>query len=290
MASIAFLGLGAMGSRMVTHLLGAGHEVTVWNRSPEKTKVLCEAGASVAASPRAAVMTAQFVISMVRDDIASQFVWLDEASGALAALSSTSIAIECSTLSLDWVRRLGALCNDVSCGFIDAPVAGSRPQAEQRKLIFLVGGELWAVGQATPILSAMGGAVHHAGPVGAGAAVKLAVNGLLGVQVAALAELLGMIRQQGYAASRAADIIGATPIASAAARAAAGAMLASDFAPLFPVEMVEKDFGYALAAAGPTGQAPMMSAARSVFQKAVDVGFGADNLTGIVRLYGEDQS
>ncbi|MCA8933689.1 MAG: NAD(P)-dependent oxidoreductase, partial [Rhodospirillaceae bacterium] len=122
-------------------------------------------------------------------------------------------------------------------------------------------------------------------PAGAGAMAKLAVNALFGIQVATLAELVEAIRRQGFDAERALDAIAATPVCSPAAKAAAGSMLADAFAPLFPVELVEKDFGYVLAAAGAVEAAPMTAAARAVFLRAIRDGLGADNLTGIVRLY-----
>ncbi|MCA8907644.1 MAG: NAD(P)-dependent oxidoreductase [Rhodospirillaceae bacterium] len=285
MSRIAVLGLGAMGSRMAARLLAAGHAVTVWNRTATRTEVLHSAGAAVTTSPREAAAAADVVLAMLRDDDASRDVWLDEETGALAALAPGAIAIECSTLGLDWVRILAARCAAAGRAFLDAPVAGSRPQAEAGQLVFLVGGSADTVALAQPVLSALGSAVHHAGPAGAGAMAKLAVNALFGIQVATLAELVEAIRRQGFDAERALDAIAATPACSPAAKAAAGSMLADAFAPLFPVDLVEKDFGYVQAAAGAVDAAPMTAAARAVFLRAMREGLGADNLTGIVRLY-----
>jgi 3-hydroxyisobutyrate dehydrogenase len=282
---IAFLGLGEMGSRMAAHLLAAGHDVTVWNRDAEKAIRSRDAGAVVAQSPRVAAAGADFVISMVRDDDASRRVWLDDATGALAAMIPGSIAIESSTLSLEWVRDLAARCAEQGCAFLDAPVAGSRPQAENRQLIFLAGGTAEALERASPVLSDMGSAIHHAGPVGAGALVKLVVNSLFGIQVAAFGELIEMIRRLGYDPAIVTEIIATTPVISQAAKGAAGSMLADAFAPMFPVELVEKDFGYAQKAAGAPDNAPMVAAARAVFRRALDQGFGRDNLTAVTRIY-----
>ncbi len=87
MSKITVLGMGALGSRMAMSLLKAGHEVTVWNRNLSKTEPIKQAGAKVAVNPRAAVKDAEFVISMVRNDRASQQVWLDDETGALAGLT-----------------------------------------------------------------------------------------------------------------------------------------------------------------------------------------------------------
>lgn len=281
MAKVAVLGLGAMGSRMASNLLASGHQVTVWNRSAGAVSL---PGATVAASPRAAATGASVVISMLRDDNASQAVWLDEQTGALAGMGPEAVGIEASTLSLASVQRLTSAFAAADRSFLDAPVAGSRPQAEAAQLIFLVGGPAEVLAQVAPILRCMGQAVHHAGPVGQGTMLKLAVNMLLGVQVAAIAEIMGQLARQGADLTKAMDIIGAVPVCSPAAKAAAAGMLSGGFAPMFPVELVEKDFGYALADSKPSTM-PLATVARDVFARAIAKGFGADNLTGVIRLY-----
>lgn len=286
MSKVAFLGIGAMGSRMAGNLLKAGHAVTVWNRSAARSGPLVAAGAAIAPTPHAAVAGADYAIAMVRDDVASREVWLHPETGALKGLGRDAIAIESSTLTVGWVRILAESCAGAGMAFLDAPVAGSRPQAEAGQLIYLVGGDAATLARAESLLMAMAGAVHHAGEAGAGTAVKLAVNALLGVQVAALAELIGLLRKAGVDAARAVEIVSATPVCSPAAKAAAGSMLAGAFAPLFPVELVAKDFGYAGTLAEAVGAAtPVVDASRAVFTRAVAAGMGADNLTGIARLY-----
>lgn len=105
MTDVAFLGMGAMGSRMASNLLAAGQRVTVWNRDPERVDALARQGAKVARSPREAATGATVCFSMLRDDAASQEVWLDPASGAIHGLSAGSIAVECSTVTPHWVVR-----------------------------------------------------------------------------------------------------------------------------------------------------------------------------------------
>ncbi len=287
MSAISVLGLGAMGSRMAKSLVSCGHQVTVWNRTIARCEALGLAGARIAASPRDAVREADFVIAAVRDDNASRAVWLDDGSGALGAMKPGAVAIESSTLSVDWVRELARAADTVpGVSFLEAPVAGSRPQADARQLIYFVGGDARVIATAEPVLKAMGAAVHHAGPVGAGAAIKLAVNALFGVQVAALAELLGALAKAGVDLERAVSIIGATPVCSAAAKGASASMLTKDFAPLFPVDLVEKDLGYMHSLAMTAGaEVPLSDAARAVMSAAVARNFGADHLTGIIRLY-----
>jgi len=130
MAEVVVLGLGAMGLRMRANLLKAGHRLTVWNRSKGAADQLIAAGAHLAGSPREAVAEADFVIAMVRDDIASRKIWLDEDAGALAGLKTDAVAIESSTLTPVWIRELAKAASARGVAFLEAPVAGGRPQAE----------------------------------------------------------------------------------------------------------------------------------------------------------------
>ncbi len=285
MTKISVLGLGAMGSRMAANLLKAGHTVTIWNRTPAAADALVAAGATQAATPQEAAASADFVIAMVRDDEASRDVWLAAGTGALFGMTPGSIAIESSTLTPTWIRELGGAFAQRGQSFLEAPVAGSRPQAEAGQLVYLVGGDEEVLKAAEPVLRAMGSAVNHVGPLGSGATVKLATNALLGVQVTALAELIGLLGRTGVDVRRAIDVIAGTAAWSPAATNLSNTMLAENFAPQFPVELIEKDFGYAIGLAGSVDAAPTLAAARDVFRLAMESGFGADNMTGVVRLF-----
>lgn len=284
MAAVTVLGLGAMGSRMALALLRGGHAVTVWNRTTGRANDLAAHGAKVASSPSAAVTNADFVIAMVRDDEASASVWLDEHDGALAAMPVSAIGVDSSTLTSAWVVRLADRFYQAGRAFLDAPVAGSRPQADAGQLIYFVGGDAGVLAKAEPVLRQIGGAVHHAGPVGAGTAVKLAVNTLFAVQVAALAEVIAGLDASGADVARALEIFSTTPVCSPAAGAAAASMLARNFAPLFPVDLMEKDLGYALATGGVPAR-PITAAARQAFADAKRAGLGDEHLTALVKLY-----
>jgi 3-hydroxyisobutyrate dehydrogenase-like beta-hydroxyacid dehydrogenase len=286
MANISILGLGAMGSRMAANLMNAGHAVTVWNRNPARAAQLVASGAKLASTPRTAAMGANIVIAMVRDDAASRAVWLDPSTGALAGMSRDAIAIESSTLTVNWVRELSAAAAKLGVAFLDAPVAGSRPQAEAGQLIYFVGGEASVFARVEPVLKVMGGAVHHAGATGSGAGVKLMVNALFGIQLATMGELIGFAKKLELDPMKAIDILGATPVCSPAAKLAAGAMLAGNFTPMFPIELVEKDFGYVVDEAYRIGATvPVSLATRAVFGYAKSDGLGEENITGIAKLF-----
>lgn len=285
MANIAVLGTGAMGSRMAANLLKAGHSLTVWNRTPAALEPLLALGATAAATPKEAATGAEFVIAMVRDDDASRQVWLDAETGALAGMNADAVAIESSTLTPGWVRELGAALAGSGVALLEAPVSGSRPAAEAGQLVYLAGGEALTLTKAEPLLRSMGSAIHHVGPLGTGALVKLATNALLGAQVTVLAELTGMLKRAGADPAQAMQAIAGTPVWAPVMTYLSGTMLAQNFAPQFPVELIEKDFGYTVQTAGGDDAAPTIAAARAVFQRGIDAGIGGENMTAVASLF-----
>jgi 3-hydroxyisobutyrate dehydrogenase len=285
MSKIAVLGLGAMGSRMAANLLKAGHELTVWNRTASAAEPLVKGGARQAETPRQAAEGAEFVMAMLRDDDASRQVWLDPESGALVGMAERAVAIESSTLTPDWVRELGEQVASRGLALLEAPVSGSRPQAEAAKLIHLVGGDADTLARAKPLLDAMGAGVHHVGPLGHGALVKLATNSLLGIQVTALAEIIGLLGRTGVDVEKALAAIAGTPVWAPVANYLTSTMVEDNFAPQFPVELIDKDFRYTLQVAGEDAAVPMIATAHRTFQRAADQGLGEENMTAVVKLY-----
>jgi 3-hydroxyisobutyrate dehydrogenase-like beta-hydroxyacid dehydrogenase len=283
MTHLTVLGLGAMGQRMARRLIDTGHTVTVWNRSPQAAEALRALGATVAATPREAVEGSDVALSMVYDDAASRAVWLHDRDGALHGLHASAIAIESSTLTPAWLGELGQTMAARGIAFIDAPVAGSRPQAEAGQLIVMAGGDAAVVERAKPLLLAFASAVHHVGPAGSGAWLKLAVNALFGTQVAAVAEQLALLRGAGVDVERALAALKAMPVASPAAAGGATLMLARNFAPQAPVDLIAKDIGYALASA--TQSLPLTAAVAARFAAAQRAGLGAENVVSVAKLY-----
>jgi 3-hydroxyisobutyrate dehydrogenase len=274
-----------MGARMAARLIKAGHDVTVWNRTADATTPLLAAGAIQAQTPREAAARAVFVVAMVRDDVASRRVWLDPDDGALAGMAARAVGIESSTLTPGWIRELGRAIAERGGSLLEAPVSGSRVQADAGQLVYFVGGDDTTLARAEPVLKAMGSAVHHVGPLGSGALVKLSTNALLGVQITVLAELIGLLRRSGADAGRALQAVAGTVVWSPVANYLSGSMLTGDFSPQFPVELIEKDFNYIVQAAGSAEATPTIAAARDVFRDAIDAGLGELNMTAVVKLF-----
>ena len=175
---IACLGMGKMGAGIASNLLGLGHEVSVWNRSPETCAPLAAIGGWVADSPAEAAKGADVAISIISDDDASDRVWLAE-DGALAALSPGAFVIECSTISHGQCAKLAADAAARGLRYLDAPMNGGPHLAASGEMILLVGAADADLAAARPLLEQMSGKILHFGAVGTGTAFKL-INNLLG--------------------------------------------------------------------------------------------------------------
>ncbi len=285
MTAIAVLGAGAMGSRIALNLITAGLQVTVYNRTSEKLSSLESSGACIAETPKEAVKNAEVVVSMVRDNKASQEVWLGK-EGALSAVSANTILIESSTLTPQWTRKLAGKCMEKGLAFLEAPVLGTRPQAENGQLIYLIGGTAAHLERVRSILEINSGSIHYLGEVGMAATMKLAVNTQYATQVAIWAETLALLEKQGIAKQTAVEILNTLPTTSPALQIAGTLIAAEKYMPLFPIELVEKDLYYAEQAVDSVGcEAYILKIVRQVYERAIDKGFGDDNIVGIAQLY-----
>lgn len=283
---IACLGLGAMGRRMAMRLVAAGYDVTVWSRGGVPEEHTATLGPRAAASPRLAAQGADVVIAMVTDDEASRAVWAHPEHGALHGLGRGAIAIESSTLTPAWVVELAGRVHGRGACWLDAPVMGSRPQAEAGALVHVVGGDRGVLDRARPVLAALGHAALRVGPTPAGAVAKLLGNALFAVQVATMAELIVLAERAGLDASVTLEALGSLPLVSPAAKAAGAAMLSRSFEPQFPVGLVAKDLRYAIATAEVAGAAvPVVRSAAGVVEEAMVRGLAGENLTAVVKVH-----
>ena len=281
---IAILGLGIMGAGMARQLAQKGFDLTVWNRDAAKAAPLAAAGARVAGSAADAARGADMVLAMLANDEASRGIWLGEA-GALAAMRADSIAIESSTLTVEWIRELAAAAKTRGIGFLDAPVTGSKAQADSGSLSFLVGGPAELLDRVRPALSAMSGSIAHLGPVGSGAMMKLINNFLCGVQVASLAEAIAMAERSGLDARQAVAVLGAGSPGSPLVRVVAQRMLDRAYEPNFFVPLMAKDLGYASQAFARAGiEIKSADVARERFVAADRAGFAQKDIASIIEL------
>lgn len=283
MARIAVLGIGAMGSRMAARLVNAGHDVVVWNRSSDAAQALVEAGAQLASSPREAARDADAVITMLRDDEASRTVWSDAQTGILAGMRKGALAIESSTLTPARAREWAADAHRFGVLPVEAPVSGSRPQAENGQLLYFLGGDAADVAEATTILSPLGAAFQHVGPAGHAAIIKLATNTMLALQVGAWAELLPMMEREELDIDAALKALSMTSSWAPVAGYLTMLMRSDNHAPQFPIDLIRKDLDY-VATLGGDALLPLSGALKSRFNAAIEAGFGGENMSALVRL------
>ena len=285
---VAILGLGTMGSGMAANLLKAGFPVAVYNRTAAKAQPLVERGAHLAATPADAANGAGVVISMLADDNASRDVWTGS-NGALNALGAGAVAIESSTASPDWVEELAGLVKQRGAEFLDAPVTGSKMQAEAGQLSFLVGGSEQALAAATPVLQAMGKEIVHLGPVGSGAKLKLINNFLCGVQIASLAEGLTWIERSGLDREKALNFLKSAAPGSPLLGAIAARMTAQNYNVNFLLRLMTKDLVYAQSeAARERVNLTTAETARKLFETAMRQGYGDSDMSAVIEPVRKD--
>jgi 3-hydroxyisobutyrate dehydrogenase-like beta-hydroxyacid dehydrogenase len=200
--SVAFIGLGNIGIGMAQRLLAAGHDLRVYNRTRSKAVPLEHAGARVCATPREACEGAEAVIAMTADDDSSRSVWLGPDGVLAAQLVPRALAIECSTLSHDWVLELAAKSQARDLRYLDAPVTGLPEHAASGTLTLLVGAEAADLAAARPLLGAISKRILRFGGVGTGTAYKLIINMIGAVQIASVAEGMALAEKAGFRAGK----------------------------------------------------------------------------------------
>ncbi len=283
MAKVAFLGLGAMGSRMAKRLVEAGHSLTVYNRTPGKAAELKLVGAKVALTPAEAVTGAEFVFSMVTDDNAARDVWFKHQHPAIQALVPDQSVIECSTVSPGWTKELAQAVERKSAHFLECPVAGSRPQAESGKLICFLGGKTSATEKLSEILKPLSEATFHVGDVGSGAVFKLLANGYFLAQIAALKEVMDVAKKAGLKTKQVNEIFQMLPATSPALKGILQLVAAGNTDPRFTAGLVEKDLRYLIDLSSElNANDGVFSQTHDYFERAVKEGSGGKNASIIV--------
>jgi 3-hydroxyisobutyrate dehydrogenase len=283
MATVGFVGLGAMGSRMAANLVRAGHSVRVWNRDRAKMAPLTAAGAIAAANPADAARGASVVVVIVADDEADRAV-IAGADGVLAGCASGTVIVDSTTATPGASRALGRLAVERGCALLDAPVLGSLAQAENRELVFVVGGTDEAFAGARPVMEAMGRLVRHVGPPGAGATLKLVNNMVAGVLTAVLGECALVAEAAGVDHAVLAEIVGEGAAGSRLTRSKLPKIARRDFAPQFQLALMEKDLRYFLALAAEVDRpTPIASLAANLYRAARRAGHGGEDSCAVFR-------
>lgn len=282
---VAFLGMGRMGRAMARHVLAAGHELTVWNRTPGRAGALTAAGAAEAASVAAAVGDAQAVVLMLSAPEADR----DVLGQVVPAAPAGTLVVDASTIGPATARELAALATSHGLRYVEAPVVGSVAPAEQGTLGVLAGGSEEDYAAALPLLELWGdpARVRRIGEVGAGNALKAVVNLTLGVAMAGVGEALRLGADLGLDRPTVIDALAQGPLGFSVGQKRV--MLESgSYAPVaFSLELLRKDLELALAAA--RRELPLTAAAARVAGEAVGAGHGGDDYTALAGYLEEEE-
>lgn len=287
MATVAFIGLGKMGVGMARRLLQAGHDLRVHNRTGSKAAELERDGVRCYLTPREACAGVDAVLAMTADDTSSRSVWLGQDGVLAAKLAPRAFAIECSTLSYEWVLELAATARTHGLRYIDAPVTGLPDNAAAGTLTLLVGADPGDLESARPLLDAVGDRILHFGAIGSGTAYKLIVNLIGAIQIASLAEGMAVAERAGLDPQTVATAIATGQAASPQVVRNARRIVADDhdrnlaFTPVLRM----KDVSYALHLAERLGMAaPFGQLAASQFQQLIDLGHSQVNESKIIEI------
>lgn len=279
---IGIAGTGRMGEAIGLRLIGLGHELTVWNRTAEKTKALAAAGASVAASPPAVVTAAEIVLTILTDDKAIEALY-NGPHGLLSGAATGKLFIEMSTVRPEVEIALAEKVRRKGAALVECPVGGTTGPARDGKLFGFAGGADADMARARPLLEQMCRRVEHVGPVGAGSRMKLAINLPLYVYWQALGEALLLCRPLNLDPERLLSILADTSGAANAIKTRGGAVAAhlagkDAGAVTMAVDLVCKDLRTMIGEARALGGAvPVTESALKCFEEAARGGFGAQD-------------
>ena len=287
MATVAFVGLGKMGSGMAARLLAAGHTLHVYNRTADRANGLVQQGARLFRTPREACADVDAIVAMVSDDAASKAIWFDPDGILAASLRPSALAIECSTLSHAWVIDLAARVSCAGLRYIDAPVTGLPDAAAAGELTLLVGADPTDLAAARELLSAFSRRVFHFGGIGTGTAYKLIINLLGAVQIASVAESMAIAERAGLDLRIVADAIATGQAASPQVVRNSQRMLAGNHRQdiVFTPQLRLKDVRYALELARQLGiGSPFGSQAETAFRRLYDLGLQDANESAVLEV------
>jgi 3-hydroxyisobutyrate dehydrogenase len=275
-ARLAFLGTGIMGGPMARHLLEAGHEVRVWNRTRARAEVLGEAGAEVADSPTGAVAEAEFVVTMLADETAVQDAMV--AGGGLAAMPEDALWIQMGTIGVRATEQLAALAAERGVAFVDAPVLGSKAQAEEGMLFVLASGPGSARERCEPIFDAVGRDAVWLGAAGAGSRLKLVLNHWILCTVENIAETFALAEVLDVDPRRFLEIVRGGAMDMPYLHIKGEAIMKREFPASFPLRLGRKDLGLITEAADERLELPLAEAAIRQFDRAIELDHGDEDM------------
>jgi 3-hydroxyisobutyrate dehydrogenase len=283
MAKLAFLGLGVMGFPMAGHLAKAGHDVTVYNRTPAKNAAwAAQHGGSSAATPAAACHGADIALLCVGADKDVEAVVAE----TLAGLTPGSLIVDHTTIGADTTRKLYGLCKTAGVGFVDAPVSGGQAGAENGQLTIMAGGDADDFARAEPVMAAYAKRIGHMGPSGAGQLTKMVNQICIAGVLQGLSEALAFARKAGLDANAVLDVISKGAAQSWQMDNRGKTMVAGQFDFGFAVDWMRKDLGLVLNEAKALGlDLPVAHMVNGFYAEVQAMGGNRQDTSSLIRRY-----
>jgi len=280
---ITFIGLGIMGSQMASHLLKGGVDLTVFNRSKQPMKLLEEKGAKTSEAIEEAVKDADIVFSMLSRPEVVESLMIKK---GVTAMKKSALWVDCSTVNPSFTHYASDKAKSIGINYLEAPVAGSKPQVEAAELVFFVGGEKSLLEKLTPFLQMMGTKVLHLGEIGKGASFKMVVNTMLGISMLAFAESIQLGKSLGLDERMLLDTVPNLPVSAPFLKMKAERIKEGNDETQFPLELLQKDLNLAtLSTIEKNLELPFTHTAEQVYFDSVKKGNGRKDMAAIYDSY-----
>jgi 3-hydroxyisobutyrate dehydrogenase-like beta-hydroxyacid dehydrogenase len=280
--TIGFVGTGLMGRGMARSLIRKGHAVRVYNRTRAKAEDVAQLGATVAATPAEAARGASVVVTMLADPQAVTDCY-EGPDGLLSSLSRDAVVIDSSTVSPPTTQKMAAAVGAKGGHLLDAPVFGSRNEAETGALGFIVGGDRAVFDAVQDVFSSMGKSTYM-GPTGMGATAKLVVNLVIASELEAFYEGMVMATKAGLDPDQMYSILMNSRARSGIFEMKGPNILKRDFTTFFPLRLMDKDMRLALETADALRlPMPVVRAVKEVLGACVAAGQGDEDMSSAIR-------
>lgn len=270
-----------MGSRMATNLLKNNHAITVWNRGAEPRKALAEAGAVSPDTLAEAVADADIIFSMLSNPEAVRELFLED-GGGLDQMKKDALWVDSSTVNPSFSREAHKVAESKGIRFIDAPVAGTKPHAENAQLSFFVGGTAENIEPIKPYLDAMGAKSIPFGKVGQGSAFKMLVNIMLAQSMLVFSEAVLLGEALNIDREFLLNVIPGLPVIAPFTKMKVDMIRSGEYDTQFPLELVHKDIHLAAVSAYEAGR-PLFLAnlSKDIYAQALKAGMGRQDFAAV---------
>lgn len=287
---IGFIGLGIMGSRMAGNLQKHSHELVIHNRSKDKASDLLANGAIWADTPEQVASQVDTLFTMLAHPQAVESIALGE-NGFLDALPEHALWVDCSTVNPSFSRKMAEEATTRKIRFLDAPVAGSKNQAQDALLTFIVGGNISDVEEIRPLFECMGNRVNHVGGHGMGTSLKIVVNYLLASAMASFAEGLVLGESLGIERETLLNVLIGGPVVAPFVAGKRHKIESGEYEPEFPLQWMQKDVQLATQTAYETGVAmPIANVTKEFYQLAMRHGWQENDFSAIYQFLAETRT